>query len=225
MIVATVLGFAVPVIAYFWLIHDYGVNSIWQDQWDDINVIAHPNLGNLWALHNDNRIFFPNLVVLLLAHTTHFNVHIEDYLSGIMLVLAIGLLIVAAQTPLSFNSLALLLSCGHHHAVVRTSWGHTVGFPDGVVLGHVGAGWRCVSPGRTDPHLAITDRGDGPGYRRELFFFAGTSDLACRPGASLLPQSTEAFRHHLARRWDCYWRRGTFISFGRLAPHRTTPMS
>ena len=95
MIVATVLGFAVPVIAYFWLIHDYGVNSIWQDQWDDINVIAHPNLGNLWALHNDNRIFFPNLVVLLLAHTTHFNVHIEDYLSGIMLVLAIGLLIVA----------------------------------------------------------------------------------------------------------------------------------
>ena len=62
--VVTVLGFALPLVAYFWLIHEYGVNSIWQDQWDDVNVIAHPSLGNLWALHNDNRIFFPNLIVL-----------------------------------------------------------------------------------------------------------------------------------------------------------------
>ena len=93
--VVTVLGFALPLVAYLWLIHEYGVNSIWQDQWDDVNVIAHPSLGNLWALHNDNRIFFPNLIVLVLAHASHFNILVEDYLSGIMLVLAIVLLIFA----------------------------------------------------------------------------------------------------------------------------------
>jgi hypothetical protein len=93
--VVTVLGFAVPVVAYFWVIHHYGVNAIWYDQWDDINVIAHPTLTNLWAQHNEDRIFFPNLVVLALAHTIHFNIHVEDYLSGLMLVAAVGLIIAA----------------------------------------------------------------------------------------------------------------------------------
>lgn len=83
-----------PVVAFFWLIHHDGVNAIWYDQWDDINVIAHPTLSVLWTQHNEDRIFFPNLLVLALAHTIHFNIHIEDYLSGIMLVVAAGLFIV-----------------------------------------------------------------------------------------------------------------------------------
>ena len=91
----TVVGFALPVVAYFWFVHRYGVNAIWLDQWDDINVIGHPTLGNLWALHNENRIFFPNLVVLVLAGTTHFNIHTEEYVSGVMLVAAVGLIILA----------------------------------------------------------------------------------------------------------------------------------
>ena len=90
-----VVGFAIPVVAYFWFVHRYGVNAIWLDQWDDINVIGHPTLGNLWALHNENRIFFPNLIVLVLASTTHFNIHTEEYVSGVMLVAAVGLIILA----------------------------------------------------------------------------------------------------------------------------------
>ena len=96
----TVLGFAAPLVAYFWLIHHYGVNMIWRDQWSDIGLISHSyahtlDMSTLWKQHNENRIFFPNLIVLLLAHTTHFNVVIEEYLSGLMLVGATGLLIVA----------------------------------------------------------------------------------------------------------------------------------
>jgi hypothetical protein len=87
------LGFGLPVIAYFWLIHHYGVNAIWYDQWDDINVIAHPTLSNIWAQHNEDRIVFPNLIVLALAHTTHFNVHIEDYLNGVLLTASATLLV------------------------------------------------------------------------------------------------------------------------------------
>ena len=96
--VVTVLGFALPVAVYFWMIHRYSVNVIFGDQWDDVTVIGHSyshlfDWGSLWAQHNENRIFFPNLIVLLLAHTTHFNIQVEEYLGAIMLVVATGLLI------------------------------------------------------------------------------------------------------------------------------------
>ena len=102
----TALGFAVPVVAYFWLIHHYAVNMIWDDQWSDIGLISHSyshtlDLSTLWRQHNENRILFPNLIVLLLAQTTHFNIVIEEYLSGLMLVAATGFFIVAhrRRTP------------------------------------------------------------------------------------------------------------------------------
>ncbi len=104
--VVTVIGFAVPVAGYFWMIHRYSVNVIFWDQWDDVTVIQHSyshffDWGSLWAQHNENRIFFPNLIVVLLAHTTHFNVQVEEYLSATMLVVATALLIWAhkRRTP------------------------------------------------------------------------------------------------------------------------------
>ncbi len=70
---------------------------IWRDQWSDVSVIAHSYSGNLgwgpWAPHNQNRLLFPNLLVVVLAHTTHFNLFVEMYLDAVLLVAAIGLLI------------------------------------------------------------------------------------------------------------------------------------
>ena len=101
--VVTVLALALPVIAYFWLIHRYSVNVIFGDQWSDVAVINHTTWSNLWAQHNENRIFFPNLVMLTVAHTTHFNIAAENYLSGVMLTGSVGLLVWAhkldAPTP------------------------------------------------------------------------------------------------------------------------------
>jgi hypothetical protein len=91
----TIAGFCVPIASYFWLIHRYAVNAVWYDQWDDIKLVAHPTLEALWAQHNEHRMFFPNLIVLGLAHTTHLNIQLEDYLSGLLLVASIGLLISA----------------------------------------------------------------------------------------------------------------------------------
>ena len=115
----TVVGFAFPVVAYFWLIHLYSINVIFGDQWDDVTVIQHSyshlfDWGSLWAQHNENRIFFPNLIVVLLAHTAHFNIQAEEYLSAIMLIVATALLIWAhkrrsASTPwLYYIPVALL---------------------------------------------------------------------------------------------------------------------
>jgi hypothetical protein len=95
----TVVGFGFPVATVFWLVAHYGVNAIEGDQWDDVTVIrnSYTNLfdwSSLWTQHNENRIFFPNLVVIALSRTTHFNIHTEEYLAALMLVAATALVIV-----------------------------------------------------------------------------------------------------------------------------------
>ena len=95
-----VIGLAVPVLAYFWLINRYGSNVLWHDQFDDIATISHLyshtlTFGTLWTQHDENRILFPNLIVLFLGLTTHLNVSVEEYLSGFMLVATMVLLTLA----------------------------------------------------------------------------------------------------------------------------------
>jgi hypothetical protein len=69
----------------------------------------------LWAQHNEHRIFFPNLLVIVLSRTTHFNIQFEEYLSACMLVVASALIIWAHKrrspsTPwLYYCPVALLL--------------------------------------------------------------------------------------------------------------------
>ena len=94
----TGLGFAVPVGMYFQMVHRYAINVVLWDQLDDVTVIkaSYSHFfpwGVMWAQHNETRIFFPNLIVVLLAHTVQFNVVIEEYLSASILVAAIALII------------------------------------------------------------------------------------------------------------------------------------
>ena len=77
-----------PGLATVWFIHRYSVNIIYADQWYDISIIHRFHegtlgIGDLWAQHGENRILIPNLLVLVLANTVHFNIVIEDYLSGV----------------------------------------------------------------------------------------------------------------------------------------------
>jgi hypothetical protein len=99
-VVVAIIGFALPTVAYFWSIHSFAVNVPHGDQWSDIQIIndsysGHLSIGQLWAQHNENRIFFPNLIVLLLGRTAHFNIVFEEYVGGLLLVVSVGLLIVA----------------------------------------------------------------------------------------------------------------------------------
>jgi hypothetical protein len=96
--VLTTLGFGIPAAIFLWLITHYGVNVVEGDQWDDVTVIrnSYSNLfdwGSLWAQHNENRIFFPNLIVIALSRTAHFDIRVEEYLSAIMLIAATILVI------------------------------------------------------------------------------------------------------------------------------------
>jgi hypothetical protein len=95
-----IFAFAIIISLYFWFIQHYSVNTIWVDQWSDIPLIqlastGHLTLASLWAQHGENRILFQNLIALLLAYSTHYNVVVEEYLSGVMAVAATGLFILA----------------------------------------------------------------------------------------------------------------------------------
>jgi hypothetical protein len=91
-----ILGFALPIAAYFWLIHHYGVNTPYADEWYNIDLIRHGlTFSALWHQHAEHRVFVPNLIVFLLARTTHFNIVVEEYLSGVMLCVAIVVLVLA----------------------------------------------------------------------------------------------------------------------------------
>jgi hypothetical protein len=128
----TVFSFAFLVAAYFWFIHQYAVNSVFADQWSDVKIIDRLHsgtltLGTLWAQYGQDRRFFPNLLVVVLAQTTHFNVVVEAYLGGLFLVVATGLLLVthklrSVSTPWIFYVpvAAMLFSWVHYWT---TLWG------------------------------------------------------------------------------------------------------
>ena len=103
--VLTVVLLVAPVVGYFWLIHHYARNVVFYDQWSDVRLVAHPSFSALWVQHNENRILFPNLVVLLLAHTTHLNIVVEEFLSATLLVGA-----------------TVLIALVHHRRSPSTPW-------------------------------------------------------------------------------------------------------
>lgn len=98
--VVILLAFILPVLAYLWFIAAYGVNVIWGDQWTNVPTIGHSydgtlRWGTLWTMYHGNRMLFPNLLVIVLARTTHLNLFVEMYLGAFMLIGASALFVVA----------------------------------------------------------------------------------------------------------------------------------
>lgn len=109
----TVIGLGVPVAAYLWFVAHYSLNTVVGDQWDDVTLIHNSylhgfDLSAAWAQHNENRILFPNLIVLLLSRTTHYNVRIEEYLGAVFLLASLALLIATHRRR---TALPLLYYC------------------------------------------------------------------------------------------------------------------
>ena len=102
----------IPVGIYLWFVHSFGVNAIWYDQWDNVALLTHSSyfyssyaghtsLSTLWTQHNENRMLFPNLVVLALGSLTHLNVLTEEYLSAVLLVISASLIILTNRRDLA----------------------------------------------------------------------------------------------------------------------------
>ncbi|MFA5113996.1 MAG: hypothetical protein WC529_06875 [Candidatus Margulisiibacteriota bacterium] len=67
-------------------------NIPYLDQWAIVPYFKGFTFGQLWALHNEHRIFFPRLIYLGLAHLTHWNMLAETGLN-LALYLALNWLI------------------------------------------------------------------------------------------------------------------------------------
>ena len=98
--ILTILGFAIPIALYLWFLDHYSLNVVWLDQWNDVSLIrasyeGHLSLSALWVQHNENRLLFPNLIVLALSRVTAFNITVEEYLGAVLLFAAVALIIFA----------------------------------------------------------------------------------------------------------------------------------
>jgi hypothetical protein len=104
---------ALPPIIYFWFIWEYGVSVPYQDDWALVPLLrlldqGHLTLVQLWAQHLQNRVLFPNLLMLGLLKLTHFNTKVEMFFGAALLVVAL-LALLAAQRRASSRPLALMI--------------------------------------------------------------------------------------------------------------------
>ena len=126
------VAFALPVAGYVWVIYHFSVNVIVADQLSSVRVIQdsfsrHFQWGLLWKQHNNDRLFFPNLIVIVLAHTDHFDTRIEEYVGAAMLIGATAIFIYchkrrAPSIPMLFYVpvVLLMLSLSQYFS---TLWG------------------------------------------------------------------------------------------------------
>ena len=198
-------GFAILVVAYLWFIDAYAVNTIWVDQWSDLGLIDHAYSGHLtlsvlWTQHTDNRILFPNLVVLLLAKTTHFNVIDEEFISAFTLIAATVLLIIGHRRHSPGTPWILYLPVRDLDALVRAERQHAVGLPVRLVSGPPCSERVLGALRRSAMELVPRRRGDRRCCGGQLLIAAGPLDMAELPRRPLAQTSKPALRDLVGRR-------------------------
>jgi len=122
---ASVLGLVA--IAYLSFVYYFGVNVPFQDEWAVVilyrsAVHGQLSLTQLWTQHNENRMLFPNLLMLGLDYLSHFDTKVEMYGSVLMLIVAVALIAVVyrrttAISPMWFVPAGLVLFGWTQYAV------------------------------------------------------------------------------------------------------------
>jgi hypothetical protein len=82
-----VIGSALPALLLVYLIARYAVNTPFADDWDVVALLEKAHAGHLtvvdlFAQHNEHRMFFPNLLTLALALPSHWDLRLEMYASA-----------------------------------------------------------------------------------------------------------------------------------------------
>lgn len=104
--VAGGLGVLVPVVLAFVYVYRFGINVPFSDQWAEVplfNKLSYGRLGlsDLFAQHNEHRIFFPRIVMLLLGTATAYNVVAEMYFIQLCAVATLIIFWLAFRDPSS----------------------------------------------------------------------------------------------------------------------------
>lgn len=117
----------VPAAAYAAYVQQFGVNVPFQDEWAMVLLYrlgahGHLTLAALWAQHNENRMLFPNVILLGLEHASRFDTKVEMYGSLLLLLVAVALLALVYRRTVDrsllwFVPAALLLFSWGQYAV------------------------------------------------------------------------------------------------------------
>jgi hypothetical protein len=82
---------ALPILQGFWFVHCYGVNAVWQDQWNGIAPLFEKwfagtlGFADFWAQHNEHRVIVPRLLMFALGLLTRWNTVAEMYATQVVL--------------------------------------------------------------------------------------------------------------------------------------------
>lgn len=99
------LGAALPPGIILWLTARYAVNVPYMDHWEGFLGILEAwdagtlSFSQLWAQHNEHRLFASRLVMLALAAVSGWNVVWEQYLSVVLQAITLGLIVHLAARP------------------------------------------------------------------------------------------------------------------------------
>jgi hypothetical protein len=86
---------AAAAAAYTAYVYIFSVNVPYQDEWAMVilyrlTVHGQLTLTALWTQHNENRMLFPNLLMLVLDHLDHLNTRVEMFASCALLLLTVA---------------------------------------------------------------------------------------------------------------------------------------
>jgi hypothetical protein len=97
-LVLILLGAILPLILIIFLINRYAVNVPVGDDWAMVPIFQHIDHGtfslhDIWAQHNEHRIFFPLLAIIALAYTTHWHLGAQMIASILISTLSLGIIL------------------------------------------------------------------------------------------------------------------------------------
>ncbi len=117
-----IIGILIPAILLALYIKNFGVNLVFWDQWIMVPLLdkfytGHLTFGDLFAQHNEHRIFFSEVIIIAMAYFTHYNT-VDEMFLAVLILLGVLLMIfsmyvrrvgINAMTVLAFIPVSWLL--------------------------------------------------------------------------------------------------------------------
>ena len=80
--VVVIAALFLPLVFTFFFVYKYGITIPYLDQWELVPLLEKVHnhtltLADLWKQHNEHRIIFPEILMLLLAHLSNWNIFLE----------------------------------------------------------------------------------------------------------------------------------------------------
>jgi hypothetical protein len=112
---------ALPAFIVLYVILHFGVNIPFEDEWEFSSLLQsfhthHLTGAMLWEQHNEHRIFFPRLLMLMLANISHWNIRLETLVSLLLAAVSVTVLALIVRKSLARERLFAFTG------VIAVSW-------------------------------------------------------------------------------------------------------